>query len=248
MMKCFKTRRVYKPANNNGILGSVALFDIITSPEYEKLVKMSYRDLDNLGTPDPILTALIEEKGFDALPVVVDNKHYDLLLRSKLKEIYRGVRRPNAAKEFAYDPKMFVGKGIYCNGIYFTYGGEGAKAEAELYLYPQSGEQLKLHHGYMKTYPKGEVICALMKKDTKVADVKDLCKLKQRMENYVNKQIYSDSTKQKIINMISRDLAVVAVLHGYDAIDIKNSKYMVVLNRGKLIMKDPNLKDNVRAR
>ena len=245
MMKCFKTRRVYKPANNNGIFGSVALFDMINSPEYEKLVKMSYRDMDNLGTADPILTKLIEEKGFDALPILVDNNHYHVLLRSKLKEIYRGVRYPNAAKDFAFNPKLFVGKGIYCNGIYFTYGGDGAKAEAELYLYPQTGSQLDLHHGYMKTYPKGEVICALMKKDAKIVDTKSLCKIRKSMENYVNKQIYSDSTKDKLIKLISRDLAVVAVLNGYDAINIKDSKYMVVLNRGKLIMKNPNLKDNV---
>ncbi len=241
MRKFFKTRKVYKPATNNGIFDSMALFNVVMSPHFDKLIALTHRDFDHFGQPDPILTKLIEEKGFDALPMIVDENHYNLLVRSKLREIYRGVRIKDANKEFAYNPKLFVGKGLFCNGIYFTYGGESGKAEAELYLYPQTGNQFNVHHGYMETFPKGELITALLKKDAKVASWKDLAKLKQSMKNYVDKnKDYSDDTKRKILRLISNDVAVVAVLNGYDAIDIKDSKYMVILNRGKLIMKDPN--------
>ncbi|MBR2467526.1 MAG: hypothetical protein IKB42_00575 [Clostridia bacterium] len=240
MFKILKTKKYYKSAKDNGIFGSQALFDIVNSSEFEKLFDQTRRTAETFGTIDPILTKLINEKGFDALPILVDRNHYDLLIRSNLREIYRGVRMEGAVNDFAFNPNMFVGKGIYCNGVYFTYGGPGAKAEADLYLYPQTGPHLEKYHGYIKNYPVGDVICALMSKNTKVASQDDLCKLKRKMEKQINKTDFSDKVKGRVIDLISRDLSVVAVLNGYDAVDIKSSKYMVVYNRGKLILKNPN--------
>lgn len=244
MFKFLKSKKPYKSAKDNGIFGSAALFDIVTSPDFDKLLVQTYRKAETFGTVDPILTKLIEEKGFDALPMLVDDKHYNLLIRSKLREIYRGVRMEGALNDFAYNPKLFVGKGIYCNGIYFTYGGAGAKMEAELYLYPQTGPHLDLHHGYIETFPKGDIICAVMNKNTKVASSKDLFKLKKKMEKQITKSDFTDKVKGRVIDLISRDYAVVAVLNGYDAYEIPSSKYMVVFNRGKLTLKDPKAQSN----
>lgn len=242
-MKCYKTRRVYKPANNNGIFGSVALFDIINSPEYEELLKLTYRSKDNVKISDPILSALIEEKGFDALPVLVDDEHYDLLIRSKLREIYRGVKIAEPAKDFALNPKMFVGRGLYCNGVYFAYGGAEGKEIAEKFL---NTSGMLLYDKDENNDVKGDVFCALMSKDTKVVEIGELLKIRGSMKNYVNKQSLSHSTKDKIIRLISRDLSVVAILNGYDAIDIKDMKYMVILNRSKIIMKNPEPKEKTK--
>ena len=74
-----------------------------------------------MGLPDPVLTRVLEEVGFTALPVIVDSKHYELLIKNGLTPVYRGVKRDNAILDFATNPEMFVGKGLLCNGVHFVY-------------------------------------------------------------------------------------------------------------------------------
>ena len=101
-----KNNSIVKPAVNNGIFGSVQLFDFIHSPDFRELVKRVRPNRANAPRPDKILTSLIEEKGFNALPIIVDKDKYSLLIESKLTRIYRGVCYKNAVKDFVLDNKV----------------------------------------------------------------------------------------------------------------------------------------------
>lgn len=237
--KLVRTKKFYK-AKRNGIFGSEELFNIISSDDFYNLLNKTVRSVNEIGTPDPILTKLIEEKGFNALPVLVDNTHYELLLKSKLAEIFRGVRKDDAKKDFAFNPSLFIGKGIYCNGVYFMYGGDDAKQKAEKYISIPKDIQVKQLQEHLKTYNHGEVISALISNDAKIVDIRDLIKLKNNLKVEAM-QTMSGEIKKKFIDLISKDISVVAVLKGFDAIKIPHTKYMVVLNRGKLILKNPEI-------
>ena len=100
--KLLKSKLICNKASNNGIFGSVELFNFINSPDFEEIFKTANLLTNNGGKPDIILTRLIEEKGFNALPVLVDKHHYSLLLSSKLTRIYRGVVYKDAIEDFAY--------------------------------------------------------------------------------------------------------------------------------------------------
>lgn len=221
----------YSKAKNNGIFGSCALFDIVNSPEWTNFFQ---RATSYMGrSPDMELTKLIEEKGFNALPILVDKDKFNLLIRSRLTHIYRGVCYKNALKDFLYNKKMFVGKGIFCNGIYFAYG-IYAKNEAMVYMSSQAKSDEKI------IKKNGTILEALVSQDANIIDMFDLNCLRQKLIDDSDKLTnLSDMAKDKLIRLLSDDIAKSAVLLGYDGIDIKIQEYLAMLNRGKLIMEKP---------
>lgn len=236
--KLLKSKLICNKASNNGIFGSVELFNFINSPDFEEIFKTANLLTNNGGKPDIILSRLIEEKGFNALPVLVDKHHYSLLLSSKLTRIYRGVVYKDAIKDFAYNENMFIGKGIYCNGVYFVYG-DNAKSEAEQYVYLRMPNSI-----FHKARRYGAVIEALISNDANIIDINSLHKLSMKMVQKVQKlKGLSNEAKGKLITILTNDPAKCAVLKGYDAIDISGQNYLVVLNRSKLIMQKPKGKE-----
>lgn len=237
-----KNNSIVKPAVNNGIFGSVQLFDFIHSPDFRELVKRVRPNRANAPRPDKILTSLIEEKGFNALPIIVDKDKYSLLIESKLTRIYRGVCYKNAVKDFVYNDKMFVGKGLYCNGIYFAYG-DYSREEAESYMASRRPALFR------KGWRDGAVLDAYIAQDAKIIDFYNLVRLRNKMVKKVDRyKDLSPTAKAKLIEILSDDISKSAVLCGYDAINIHHQQYMVVLNRGKLIMKKPNGKEKINER
>lgn len=244
MEKIIKNNLICKQAKHNGIFGSVELFDILNSDEIDDLIKQCYRDIGKEVRPDAILTRLIEEKGFNARPVLLDKHSYSLLISSKLTRIYRGVCYKNARKDFVYNDKMFVGKGLYCNGIYFAYGEYGRK-EAESYMASRKPSLFK------KGWRDGVVLDAYMAENTKIIDFRTLVMLRNKMVKKANKyKDLSSTAKARLVEILSDDLAKCAVLCGYDAININHGKqeYMVILNRGKLIMERPKGKEKINEK
>ncbi|MCI5714456.1 MAG: hypothetical protein MR288_02380 [Firmicutes bacterium] len=242
MEKIIKNNSICKQAKHNGVFGSVELFDMINSDEIDDLIKQCYRDLGKEVYPDAILTRLIEEKGFNARPVLLDKHSYSLLITSKLTRIYRGVCYKNAVKDFVYNDKMFVGKGLYCNGIYFAYG-DYSREEAESYMASRRPALFR------KGWRDGAVLDAYIAQDAKVIDFYNLVRLRNKMVKKVDRyKDLSPTAKAKLIEILSDDISKSAVLCGYDAINIRHQQYMVVLNRGKLIMKKPNGKEKINER
>ena len=242
MEKIIKNNSICKQAKHNGVFGSVELFDILNSDEIDDLIKQCYRDIGKEVRPDAILTRLIEEKGFNARPVLLDKHNYSLLIFSKLTHIYRGVCYKNAVKDFVYNDKMFVGKGVYCNGIYFAYGDYGKK-EAESYMATRKPNLFK------KGWRDGVVFDAYLSQDTKIIDFRNLVILRDKMVKKANKyKDLSPTAKTKLIEILSDDISKSAVLCGYDAINIDHQQYMVVLNRGKLIMEKPKGKEKINEK
>ncbi len=244
MKKIIKNNSIYKKAKHNGVFGSVELFDMINSNEIDDLINQCNRNIGKEIYPDAILTRLIEEKGFNARPILLDKRNYTMLITSKLTHIYRGVCYKNALKDFVYNDKMFVGKGIYCNGIYFAYGEYGRKT-AELYMASRKPNL------FQKGWRDGVVFDAYMAQNTKIINFRDLVVLRNKMVNVADKyNNLSSKAKSKLIEILSNDISKCAVLCGYDAININHGKqeYMVILNRGKLIMQKPKGKEKINER
>lgn len=237
---------IYSRSKANGLLSSEVLFDTVTSPDFHQIMEQTKRSLDTVGTPDPLLARVLTEKGFNALPAQVSNTQYQMLITSGLSPIYRGVRKDDAIIDFASNPDMFVGKGLYCNGIYFMYGNPcpdgrhgdtSAKARASRYIQiPQSVPNPKLQE-HLKTYTNGQVIGAIVNPNARIITIKDLIQLTSSIKQDVRlDKTISQEIKTKLLDLISQDIAVVAAMEGYDIIDITTTKYYVVLNRGMLIM------------
>lgn len=235
MEKKLKSKIRFGKSKNNGIFGSSALFDIVNSPEWLDLFK---RTTSYMGRkPDLELTKLIEEKGFNALPILVDKDKFNLLIESRLTHIYRGVCHKNALKDFMFNKKMFIGQGIYCNGIYFAYG-QYAYSEAVNY------KNLSANGDRNLIKKNGAIIEALVSEDAKIIDMFDLECLRQKLiEDSDKLNNLSDTAKDKLIRMLSDDISKSAVLFGYDGVNITDREYLVMFNRGKLIMKKPNDKE-----
>lgn len=228
-----KNNSIVKPAVNNGVFGSVQLFDFIHSPDFRELVKRVRPNRANAPRPDKILTSLIEEKGFNALPIIVDKDKYSLLIESKLTRIYRGVCYRDAINDFAYNTQMYVSKGMYCSGVYFVYG-DIAKDTAESYMIMHTPPM------YCKGHYDGAIIEAVVSADAKIIDIEDAYKLQEKMVNKIDSMSnLSDNAKNKLMYLLSDDVSKCALLNGYDAINIKSKQYLVVLNRNKLIMQTP---------
>ncbi len=237
---------VYRQSKANGLLSSQAIFDAVTSPNFSEVIESTKRNVRAVGTPDPVLTKFLTEQGFSMLPTQVSDKEFSLLVKSGLSEIYRGVRKDDAIVDFATNPDMFVGKGIYCNGIYFMYGNTcpdgrhgdtSAKARAERYIHMPKDLPNEVLAEYAKSYNQGQVIRALVRRDSKVIEFKALRQLCEKVKKEIGEdKTVSPKIKEKLISLISEDLAIVAAIEGFDVIDVPLTKYMIVLNRGKLIM------------
>lgn len=241
-----KAEQIYNRSKCNGIFTSKALMEILESPNFSSLLEQTKRSIETAGTPDPILTRVLEELGFNALPIMVDSSHYELLVKSGLTPVYRGVRKDDGIVDFATNPKMFVGKGIFCNGVYFAYEKQGAEIDperatavsiAERYMIKPKHVNNEHVNKHMNSYNQGQVICALVSENARIIELKELLKLNNMVKQGVRTNAdISAETKQKMLDLLSREASVVAALEGVDIIKAGHAKFMIVLNRGALIM------------
>lgn len=226
--------------NESRVFNSAELYNIITDPNFDDMLKQATYNMNNIGGNDPILSRILQEKGFDALPVMVSKNQFVYLIENGSTEIYRGVGRKNATRDFATNKNLFVGKGIRCNGVYFMYGDFGnnthhgdtsARARAVKYV------TQRLNASAEAGNIEGQIIGALIPKDAKVVDIKTLNKLADELKLQVEEcKSLTDTEKQRLFKLLSQDVSVVAALQSFDAIQVPSTKYMVVLNRGKLFM------------
>ena len=239
-----KAETVFNRSKCNGLFTSAALADILSSPHLTELIEATKRGVDTMGVPDPVLTRVLEEVGFTALPVIVDNNNYELLIKSGLTPVYRGVKRDNAILDFATNPEMFVGKGLLCNGVHFVYDDgrvdpltDPPLKKAEKYARkPPQGLHQKIDDDNSQ-FTHGQIIPALVSRTARVIEIKELLKLsKMVQEGIQNNHMVTEDTKQKMIKLLSHEASVIAALENIDMIVAERAQFLIVLNRGALIM------------
>jgi len=206
----------------------------------------AYRGDTGSVRDDLFMKRMNKLSGADALPVVVDRGTMDKFIEEGAEEIFRGVTDGKFAEQFKTG-KFFAGRGIYGNGTYSAYG-DGGFGTAMQYA------------GY-EGRSSGGLARLTMKKDAKVISSGDLGKMIDKdydkaheaylaRKTVIEKKIKAGSiTDERGENMMqaldkANNKAMMiynndgryALSRGYDAIDVQNEEYMVILNRGAVIV------------
>jgi len=201
---------------------------------------------------DIVLQDMAKEVGFHKKPTLLSKEEMDAYIQQGNRELFRGIagREAETYVEQFKTGEYFAGKGVYGNGIYTAYGEDGIevakqfaggveknvlrislKKDAKIISYDALIEMQKLEFTALQEEER-----ALRRKARKEADriydetgdddkveefLKEAAKKWEEMEKY--RQVLADSGRY-------------ALYKGYDAIDISSSKFMLVLNRGKVFV------------
>ena len=184
-------------------------------------VSTNYKDTTNRGNTDIYLNKIAEIQGFTETPQLVsDSELRQYSNDNKVKILYRGINSHDHTKEFKYGAYQ-ARTGLSGDGIYVAYGEAGeevAISYARAVPWTQGGGSS------LQPLEKGDVIKMCLDKDAKIINVDDAYKLRKEI---VDKH---DLESTHILN----DEGRLAAIMGYDAIDIPNDEFMIVLNRTKL--------------
>lgn len=169
---------------------------------------------------------------FDELAQLYSNSNHDI---NEGLTIYRGISA-NSNEEL----KKYVNE--FLNGEVF-YGGR-----ASIYgtgIYTVIGEDLNVASKYasdggINNY--GIVIESKIKKDSKIIQSSEIGKLRNFIYEII-KKMYKQNL-DVFLAILEDDGALAAIL-GYDAIYVEKKKYIVILNRGKMIVNDIDLFDKL---
>ena len=184
------------------------------------------------GYGQQISKYIIEQINYDNFPKVVSAKEFKKLAKNN-DVIYRGLSSSKlltateAANRFKYGD-FFVGTGDFGNGTYGAYDKSIADTYAEL-----AGKTSKSGRDASNEYSVLEMIMA---EDAKIGDYQTIYK------EWFDAKIPSSLQMNKFQDwqFIVGDIGTYAALKGYDAIKTNGARgrdYIVILNRGKVIVK-----------
>ena len=151
------------------------------------------------------------------------------------KSIYRGISAKNVEELTNYINQFINGEvfyggraSLYGTGIY-TYNGESVGRAAD---YASDGG----------TNNCGIVLEMKLSDDSKVINSSEL----ESIRNSIIEKFNADSsTEMESFLSLLNDDGVLASLLGYDAINVEEKKYVVVLNRSKIILDDTNISEKL---
>jgi len=230
---------------------------MMKSPMFKELEKTSYTDLNKhpiwgqinkTGSEDYILKELVKVQGYDAMPTVLSKSAFE---EADGKFLARGVSKHEQAKAFVHG-KYFIGKGVSGNGTYTAYGRDaldsakeyasmrGAKGAVIKMKLPANAKVIDGVELRSKTTPflrKWSGRDAADEIRNRSLDMPKGAARDALREKYFAAVERSDMLSTKIGNVIGDDGRFATIL-GYDAIDVGMNKYMVVLNRGALLVED----------
>lgn len=187
---------------------------------------------------------------YDKTPTLVSSEVFDeMTTQSQYGKLYRGITGDNVDLYIneLKEGKMYVGgnnAAAYGSGIYTAYGDSFGKIVEN---YASSGNT-----------SNGKIVEMLLSDETRIVDFdiiniekeEVLDSISKRFNKY-NKEIVdfnsltlnidsiTDETDKKIALYLQKtlnDTGLYASLRGYDAINIQDKKYIVILNRGKVFM------------
>ncbi|MDD3040769.1 ADP-ribosyltransferase [Bacteroides sp.] len=201
--------------------------------------------LDNIGIE------LAKEYGLDKPPISVSESELDNIIESGSKEITRIVTSNEYVKEFTQQEKLHMSNGLYGTGIYTAYKQGVPQIEDNFH----KATNTKLYKIRMAIDNTANIITI----DNITSEIRNQLSLieelstnsRRNIDNQIDKLItnYGDNEKEikKIIStgefnnkifaamrILISDPGIYAILKGYDAIDIPDHEYLLVLNRNKL--------------
>lgn len=222
----------------------------LSDVQMKKVREVHGLGLRGSGIGDSTLSALYDARGYHAKPQVATKEEMDRLVAEGHLEMYRGIAAPRSdeyAEQLRTGDTHYPGFGIFGNGTYTAYG-KSALIEAADYSYGDSGTVVRMALG------KDAKVASFQKLIVEQADELDRrsASLAQRLKSAkakgeaglrevkaVQAEIVAEAANRAILEDVGR----YAVYRGYDAIDCQDAgvKYMVVLNRGKLIIQAENV-------
>lgn len=145
------------------------------------------------------------------------------------KVLYRGYGNGSGARTFQFvDGDYFSGKGIYGSGSYTAYGNDGIKVGK---MYSNRGDGIILEMGLD---PSAKVITSDALEDL-------MAKEWGKYFSFINKEKGLTQERFNVLDNLfiqyEGDPGLWAAMHGYDAIDVAQANYMIVLNREKVLVK-----------
>lgn len=206
--------------------------DFDKSPITDKYIK-AYQDDINIFDKhtDNAFVEYAHEIGSDGLPTIVSKEDIDNDVKNGSVELWRGTTTL-FAQDFA-SGKMFVGLGLHGSGIYTAYGKQG-KSLATYYA-KTCAETKRARTPF--------VMRMTLDKSTRIANIKDI---EDDMEANI-KRIAEHGVKKRDHRTYMARLSLLydpgrwALIHGYDAIDIPELSFMVILNRTKVRLQGVDL-------
>lgn len=166
---------------------------------------------------------LARDREFDGLPEVVTKEQMDQYVANGDRELFRGLEsygmKGKTGEELAEQFRsgdLYVGTGLFGNGIYVAYGVDKYDAE-----------------GYMGADAQGAMLRMTLKPNAKIISIDELDNMQSQ-----------DPIVQAHPEL--KNSGCYAAFKGYDGIDVgarKNqSKYMVILNRSLVRVQDESIK------
>ena len=201
---------------------------------------------------DIVLQDMAKEVGFDKKPTLLSKEEMDAYIQQGNRELFRGIagREAETYVEQFKTGEYFAGKGVYGNGIYTAYGEDGMevakqfagrveknvlrislKKDAKIISYDALIEMQKSEFTALKDEER-----ALRRKARKEADrIYDETGDDDKVEMFLKEAAKKWEEKERYRRALA-DPGRYALYKGYDAIDIPSSRFMVVLNRGKVFV------------
>jgi hypothetical protein len=178
-----------------------------------------------------LILEIYKNLGFTERPTLKSNLKND---NSLAKNFYRGLTAPNVATLKQYINNTIKGEfrigsnaQIYGKGIYTTLDHTAA------IKYATNGD----------TSDCGIVLELKMKDDVKIAQYKEIEEIKEEFLKSI--KINKLSENEKIFFNLIEDTGLFSAIMGYDAVEIKEKDYLLILNRSKMIVDDEKLKEDI---
>lgn len=190
---------------------------------YEQNKGLFIDSINNQKEKKKIIKKIYELLNYTNCPILNDNQ--EVFENSNLK-IYRGISADNQDLLHEYINN-------YLNGEPF-YGGR-----ASIYgtgIYTVLGENISVASEYASdggVNTCGAVIESIMDKETKIIESSKANDIRNILFDKLRKLYHEDI--ENYLSILEDDGALCSIL-GYDAIYVEEKKYMVVLNRGKMIV------------
>lgn len=184
-----------------------------------------FKDFENLHEKREVIKRIYKILNYDRLPQLESTSKSE---KNKGLPIYRGISAKNYDELKEYINQFLKGDifyggraSIYGTGIYTVVGEESSVAEN----YASDGDTNNI----------GIVIEIKMSSNSRIIDYNMI----QGIRNFAFEQLRKMYNKkvEKYISFLEDD-GVLASLLGYDAIIVKEKRYIVVLNRTKMIIND----------
>lgn len=190
---------------------------------------------------DEFHAAQLKEKGFDAPPKRVSKAEMDQAVKNGALEMGRGWSKPEFVDQYDTGP-LFGSLGIYGNGTYAAYGEPPIAKQYKDAL----DEDPKYAVARQYAGKGGAVSRMALDASAKVIKYEDAKKAYDEFHKYMDEQIKkqgfglfgakkAEKQRLKRLKELYGDVGRWASMAGYDAVDHTKEKFMVLLNRGKVL-------------